>query len=217
VELLAWWDTCEPDVVIEDDHTIVVVEVKLFADFGEDTGEGLQLRREWRDGERRARAQSKDLFLIAVTNQSTPPESALRRQLAQADAPERQVSWLGWQDIARLIAGLHARPDVRGWADDLIAIFDRMALRPFQGFEKAVAYARSIPPAELSWLSYRLNGATPPLRDGFRAAVLLSDEPMPTWSLLGGGDLVPSGFSRALKEVLAWIEKGGTTWKLTAN
>jgi hypothetical protein len=133
-----WWDNCEPDVVVEDEHSIVVIEVKLNAEFGTDTGQGPQLEREWRAGSRRAHVSSKKLFLITVTNHTMPPSTVILQQLAGTQAPTDQVAWLGWQDIVRYIAGLRARPQISGWADDLLALFDRMALRLFQGFGQSV-------------------------------------------------------------------------------
>lgn len=176
-----WWDTCEPDVVVEDAHTLVVIEVKLLAEFGEDTGGGLQLLREWRAGERRARAAGKDCFLLTVTNHVTPPVAAVRRQLATANAPAGRVCWLGWDGIARFVAALRASPDVKGWADDLVGVLDRMDLRPFQGFGSALAQARTVPSADVPWLGSVL---VPPDRQrvaGFGAAVALSRGASATW------------------------------------
>jgi hypothetical protein len=98
-----WWDTCEPDVVIEDDRNLYVIEAKLYSDFGEDSNGPSQLRREWSDGFVRAENAAKNLWLITVTNHATLPTFALRRQLTNSDADPTRVCWLSWSNIGLLL------------------------------------------------------------------------------------------------------------------
>src|SRR5262249_16868891 len=86
-----WWDTCEPDVVIEDDHNLCVVEVKLYSEFGESEAIGHQLSREWLDGLRWGERSGKALWLVAVTNHLAMPTETLRRQLRGTTADLTRV------------------------------------------------------------------------------------------------------------------------------
>jgi hypothetical protein len=145
-----WWDTCEPDVVIEDEHNLCVVEAKLYAEFGVSEIIGHQLRREWRDGLRRAKETGKTLWLVAVTNHGADPEAIMRYQLDGSGAELTRVCWLSWSEIGRF---LQAHRDESSLAvfDDLLEILSRMGLAPFSGFSDLVRRCRGLLIAGLPW------------------------------------------------------------------
>jgi hypothetical protein len=81
------WDICEPDVVLEDDENLCVIEAKLYSDFGEDAPAGSQLRREWTDGLRRAQDAGKEVWLIALTNHTTEQSFTTQKIQTQNSHP----------------------------------------------------------------------------------------------------------------------------------
>jgi len=182
-----WWDVCEPDVVLEDDENLCVIEAKLYSDFGEDAVAGSQLRREWTDGLRRAHDGGKHLWLVALTNHTTIPRGAIERQLVRANAEPTQVCWLSWLEVGRFLRGL--RDDsTGGWAEDLLELLSSMGLAPFDGFgqvlQESIALARAV-------------GA--PSAKGWR---------FPPTSGLGG-----VGFGPVLSVAREWVQKGDGRWQ----
>jgi hypothetical protein len=177
-----WWGSCEPDVVIEDTQTLCVVEAKLYADFGESELVGNQLDRQWRDGSRLAQETEKELWLLAVTNHTTPPAGTLYRQLARSDADYRRVCWLSWLTIAQF---LHQNRECVAAEifDDLMELLSRMGLAPFLGFGAALETATSLP----------------------RLAPTL-------WQFSTKLETDVLGFGRALTEASYWARRGSRLW-----
>ncbi len=116
-----WWGTCEPDVVIEDERNLCVVETKLYSQFGQDIGAGHQLRREWAAGCERVADEGKQLWLVTLTNHTTMPEADIRQQLWRSQADSAHVCWLSWLEAGRLLRELDDEA-VQGWRDDLLEL-----------------------------------------------------------------------------------------------
>jgi len=190
------WDICEPDVVLEDDENLCVIEAKLYSDFGEDAVAGHQLRREWIDGLRRAQDEGKELWLIALTNHTRVPEEAIRRQLARADADPCRICWLSWLEVGRFLRNVPDDP-TSGWAEDLLELLSRMGLAPFDGFRQVAGR-----PTGLPWVDRMVLGEG---RAG--AGGLGSDKrPAPTPANVG--------FGPALAVAREYIHRGGAQWSL---
>lgn len=180
------WETCEPDVVIEDERNLCVIEAKLYSEFGEDVGAGTQLRREWIDGIRRSQETGKELWLVTLTNHGSIPDEAIQRQLARGAANLSHVSWLSWLEIGRFVRGLKGER-LTGWREDLLELLTRMGLAPFDGFGEAIKLAMS-PSRGLPWArEVLLNGK-------LRGTV---------------------GFGPPIQAAIEWKEKGGVRWRLT--
>ena len=180
------WETCEPDIVVEDDRNLCVIEAKLYSEFGEDMGAGSQLRREWSDGLRRSREMGKELWLVTLTNHGSVPEEAIRRQLVRTTADLSRVCWLSWLEIGRFLRGL--KNEAAGpWSNDLLELLSRMGLAPFDGFGEAIKLAMS-PSRGLPWArEILLNGK-------LRGTV---------------------GFGPPIQAAIEWKETGGVRWRLT--
>jgi hypothetical protein len=212
------WDTCEPDVVAEDDANLYVIEAKLFAGFAEDAGRGSQLRREWIGGSARAVEVGKDLWLLVVTNHSTPPWPSIVRQLEDAGADPTRVCWLSWFDVGRFLQEVND-PAISGWRDDLLELLARMGLLPFEGFETVAGYARSMEDA-LPW--------TRPLALDLQSGVTVGFGPIlayvaatrfhpdwRVWAALTTDGVAFSGFSQAAQRAAHWLLNGGPSWAPT--
>lgn len=180
-----WWDVCEPDVVVEDEENLCIIEAKLYSEFGEDTTTGSQLRREWTDGFRRAQRVGKQLWLVALTNHASLPEEAIRRQLARAGSESSRVCWLSWFEIGRFLDGL-GEELASGWREDLLELLSRMGLAPFDGFGEIISYSALIP-TSLPWA-----------------------ERLP----LGAERLQTVGFGPALSVARECGQRGGAQWRL---
>jgi len=214
------WDTCEPDVVAEDDGNIYVIEAKLFAEFGEDTGTGSQLRREWIDGHARAADAGKVVWLIVVTNHSTPPWSTIERQLEQADADPARVCWLNWFDIGHFFQNLDD-PAAKGWRADLLHLLARIGLLPFDGFGAVADYASSIEGAP-PWTQPLALGTQSRVRVGFgpmlayvASAPCRSDQYV--WALLHTDVARLPSFGPAVGRAADWLVSGDAPWTPTLN
>ncbi len=156
------WETCEPDIVVEDDRNLCVIEAKLYSEFGEDMGAGSQLRREWSDGLRRSREMGKELWLVTLTNHGSVPEEAIRRQLVRTTADLSRVRWLSWLEIGRFLRGLNNEA-AGSWSKDLLELLSRMGLAPFDGFGEITARAL----ATRSVMSWRLASGVDVANVGF--------------------------------------------------
>jgi hypothetical protein len=206
------WDTCEPDVVAEDGSNLYVIEAKLYAEFGGDTGQGTQLRREWIDGRARAAGAGQDLWLIVVTNHSAPPWPLIEQQLAQAGADRARVCWLGWFDIGRFIQELDD-PTASGWRADLVDLLARMGLLPFRGFEAVGRYAGSIA-GGLPWTRPLALQGHGELAVGFGPALACAARapgwPDPrVWAARHVGAAGVRGFGPAVERAEAWPPSRG--------
>lgn len=127
------WRNCEPDVVLEDTHTVVAVEAKLWSGFADDVGLGAQLEREARDAIAVAAATGRSAALLVVTNDGAAPRQALEQQILSKGA-SLPVAWIGWGDILLYMAR-HAR-DVLPFAD-VLDVAQVVGILPFAGFGKA--------------------------------------------------------------------------------
>lgn len=214
-----WWDTCEPDLVVEDARTICVIEAKLYAEFGESEIIGNQLRREWSDGSHRARESDKQLWLLAVTNHTTIPDATLRRQLAGSYADGTHVGWLSWLEVGRFLQ--QRRADVAGGAvDDLLELLSRMGLAPFVGFGELVAECRTLPPRGLPWVHelYLETGQPTPgpwFGAAAEVATSLRKAPVAVWQFSAPSSPDIRGFSHVIERVREWQIAGGTTWRFS--
>jgi len=188
-----WWDVCEPDVVLEDDENLCIIEAKLYSDFGEDATAGSQLRREWVDGLQRAQDAGKELWLVALTNHTTVPEEEIKRQLARAGADLSRVLWLSWFEIGRSLRS-PKHESVIGWSEDLLELLARMGLAPFDGFSQAISY-----PTGLPWIDRGVLGEERPRIVGFRGATF------PPGII---------GFGAAISAARECIQRGGAEWRL---
>jgi hypothetical protein len=206
-----WWDVCEPDVVVEDDANLCVIEAKLYSDFGEGPTAGSQLRREWIDGLRRSHDAGKELWLIALTNHTTIPRGAIERQLVRANAEPTQVCWLSWLEIGRFLRNLADDP-TSGWAGDLLELLSRMGLAPFDGFALPDGYASGVLWLDSVILREERLGAV-----GFSSAIAqaraLCAASVVTWRLTSLG-AATVGFSPAVSAARECVQRGGAEWKL---
>ena len=216
-----WWDVCEPDVVLEDDENLCIIEAKLYSDFGEDATAGSQLRREWTDGLQRALDEGKELWLVTLTNHTTIPRAAIERQLVRANAEPTQVCWLSWLEVGRFLRELRDDP-TSGWAEDLLELLSRMGLAPFDGFGQPLSCPSGVP-----WLDGVILREERPGPIGFRAAMALARGLGPRltipWRLapapagweppvsFGGGTI---GFGPAISAARECIQRGGAEWRL---
>jgi len=217
-----WWDVCEPDVVVEDEENLCIVEAKLYSEFGEDATAGSQLRREWTDGLRRAQETGKRLWLVALTNHTTVPEQTIRRQLARADAEPSRVCWLSWFEIGRFLRGLTDEL-VSGWSEDLLEVLSRMGLAPFDGFGE-VLRDLGLTPTVLPWVNRIILGEERPETVGFRDAVALARAlaplSIPDWRLTvpvsrrSTATFGTIGFGAALSAAREHGQRGGAQWRL---
>lgn len=98
-----FYDGTEPDVVIISGDYAVLVEAKEHAGFGH-----RQLEREWAGLKQFAPARGRELFILAVTNDTTVPDqiTVLRSGLEE---PAR-CSWLSWTNIADVLR--EGQPDL---------------------------------------------------------------------------------------------------------
>lgn len=165
---LSWsfWPTlgrCEPDVMIEDEHTVCLIEAKLFSDFGPDLGSGSQLVREWALGSAYAAALGKDFYLLAVTNHSIIPREAIHRQLQAGSCNHENIGWLSWSEIGRALDEIREGTDA-AWCEDVVALLGKMGLAPFDGFR-----IRSFPDFRAAWIKpLALPNALPTTHANFR-------------------------------------------------
>jgi hypothetical protein len=209
-----WWGTCEPDVVIEDDRALYLIEAKLYSDFGQETATvARQLRREWTDGLRHSASCGKSLHLIAVTNHTTIPADTLRRQLAGAHADLSRVSWLSWTDIGRYLRDAPCTDEGRGCVDDLLELLARMGLAPFDGFADALTEARALPRKDIPWASDPL----PPLIENLTRRRIRFTGPQQTSSKGPPTPTLAGGFAAALNEAREWAAQGAPQWRLTTT
>jgi hypothetical protein len=211
-----WWDTCEPDVVVEDGESLCVIEAKLYSEFGEDATAGRQLRREWAEGLRRSQEAGKEMWLLAVTNHAVIPEDAIRWQLARASADMSRVCWLSWWEIGRFLRGLRDEL-VSGWRKDLLELLSRMGLAPFDGFGEAIREALLIP-ISLPWAEHVMLGEEKAGAVGFGDVIALahalSVSSAMTWRINPALSLGIIGFNPAVSVAREWEEKGGAQWRL---
>jgi hypothetical protein len=207
-----WWDVCEPDVVVEDEENLCIIEAKLYSEFGEDATTGSQLRREWTDGFRRAQKVGKRLWLVALTNHASFPEEAIRRQLVRAGSESSRVCWLSWFEIGRFLDGLGDEL-ASGWREDLLELLSRMGLAPFDGFGEIISYSALIP-TSLPWAERLPLGAerleTVGFREAIEAARALGESPARDWRL----GLRTVGFGPALSVARECGQRGGAQWRL---
>jgi hypothetical protein len=145
------WETCEPDVVVEDKDTVCIVEAKLYSDFGEDVGAGRQLRREYADGLHYARGAGKELWLVALTNHATMPRDAMQAQLGGSAAHPARVAWLSWLEVGRLLQSARGE-GVVAWCEDLLELLRRMGLAPCEGFGRSLERGTLVSMAGLPWM-----------------------------------------------------------------
>jgi len=216
-----WWDICEPDVVVEDDENLCVIEAKLYSDFGEDATAGTQLRREWTDGLARAREVGKELWLVTLTNHTPSPRAAMERQLARADARPSHVCWLGWLEVGRFLRNLTDDP-TGGWAEDLLELLSRMGLAPFDGFAQPVGCLTGVP-----WLDGVILGEERPGTIGFRASMVLACGLGPSFTIPWRLAPAPAdrerpgsfragtiGFGASISAARECAQRGGAEWRL---
>ena len=158
-EFWPWWGTCEPVVAIEDATSLCAIEAKLDSQFGP-----RQLWREWTDG--RERSAGKQLWLLAVTNHASFPEDEIQRQLEGREIDRSRICWLSWLEVGRLLRDPRSSDVsngwnkdlskvVKGWSEDLLDVFTRMDLAPFDGFCAAISEARSAR-TDLPWMQQSL-------------------------------------------------------------
>jgi hypothetical protein len=211
-----WWDVCEPDVVVEDEENLCIIEAKLYSEFGEDTTTGSQLRREWTDGLRRAGAVGKQLWLVALTNHTVLPEEAIRRQFARAGPEPPRLYWLSWFEIGRFLRGLEHEL-LAGWSEDLLQLLSRMGLAPFDGFGEIITYSASIPTG-LLWAERVVLGEERPQPVGFGSAIAtactLSPSLVEAWRLAAVFGFGVVGFGAALSVARKCRWRGGAQWRL---
>lgn len=211
-----WWDVCEPDVVVEDEENLCIIEAKLYSEFGENETAGSQLRREWADGLRRAQEAGKQLWLVALTNHTMVPDEAIRQQLARAGAESCRVCWLSWSEIGRFLRGLRDEL-VSGWSEDLLEVLTRMGLAPFDGFGEIVRYSASTTTSS-SWVDRLVLGEERPEPVGFGGAMALartlSASRAKSSRLTPAFGLGVVGFGAALSAARECRQIGGAPWRL---
>jgi hypothetical protein len=176
-------DGCEPDVIIDLQHSVVLVEAKLRAPFGDD-----QLEREVVFAHRRA--GGRPWRLLCVTTHHREPAyrgTALAKGVASSFADEnalglspceieRRIAWMPWSEIAtRLEESLETLappPHAVALIEDVLAsLCSRGLMRPpFHGFGR-------VPPMSLAWAASPWSTtAAPPSERGFHWRVpALSD------------------------------------------
>lgn len=210
-----WWDTCEPDVVVEDQRNVYLIEAKLYSEFGEDLGAGAQLRREWREGSSRSREAGKQFWLIAVTNHASLPEAEIKRQLADTSADLSHVCWFGWSDVARLLRTRLAE-QCEGWREDLLELLIRMGLAPFDGFDEVMTTSRLMR-VGLPWMEESFWGVEGIGFVGFGTVseYLCSLRPfsIKPWRLAPVAPFDGVGFGECLAQALRYVSKGGMLWR----
>jgi len=208
------WDICEPDVVIEDDGNIYLVEAKLYSAFGEDAGAGTQLRREWREGLKRSREVGKAMWLLTVSNHASMPAGELLRQLQGSSADPTHVCWISWSEVARVLANEDAE-ECKGWCEDLLEVLTRMGLAPFDGFGETLE-AASIPRMDLPWVGDSILGGDAGGSPGFADVLNMATSLHPiSLSTLAQESIVTGmsvGFSESIAQAQACAENGGAKW-----
>jgi len=208
------WDTCEPDVVIEDEGSVYLVEAKLYSAFGEDAGAGTQFSREWREGARRSLEEGKAFWLVAVTNHASMPVAELLRQLRGSSADPTHVCWIGWSEVARLLDNEQAE-ECRGWSEDLLEVLTRMGLAPFDGFGETLK-AAATQQMDLPWVRNPVLGGDAGGSPGFGEVLEIASSlhPITVNALnlkpLQAGECV--GFSECIAQAEAYVEIGGAQW-----
>jgi hypothetical protein len=147
------WSGCEPDVVIEDEENLCIIEAKLLSDFGKGEEGTRQLAREWRDGLKATRKSHKTLWLLALTNHGTIPREDIEHQLANVDFEPHHLLWLSWFDVGRVIQSWSDK-SLLAWRSDLLELLSRFGLSPFDGFKEFLAKVASLQIGQAAWLSH---------------------------------------------------------------
>lgn len=132
----------EPDVIIEVDRTMIVIEAKYESGFSAN-----QLAREWLHGSQVARANKLGgPWLLAVTPHPMAP-SAIEEALSELNKenlggfkPNGQdsIKWLPWRRIASVIRefGSSAMPHEKALVDDVLELMKQRGVDSmFEGFE----------------------------------------------------------------------------------
>jgi hypothetical protein len=215
------WESCEPDVVVEDATTLCVVEAKLYADFGKGIPETRQLAREWRDGSDRADRAGKAFWLIALTNHGSQPTRAIAHQLEHGHADLSHVAWLSWSDVGRAI---RQAPDehVRRWREDLMDVLGRVGLAPFEGFRSGREAGDELSMV-LPWMSsanFRMERLPEPGFATLLASVAAQDTSTGVWHLAlrqrrpDKGRMAALGFGAAVDTAVETAVGGMPEWRL---
>ncbi len=150
-----WWaensdlaNGCEPDVVVSDARSLVVIEAKLFASFGAEEGKRDQLDREWRHGQRKLeRLGVAELWLVPVTADPSLPWGDILAQLDGTGAELDHVAWLNWTSISRRLRRLadDARfTRSRGWISDIRHLIASIGLAEFNGYGDLITAASEL-------------------------------------------------------------------------
>lgn len=210
-----YWETCEPDVVIEDERNLYVIEAKLYSEFSEDAGTGTQLRREWVEGKKRSREAGKEFWLIAVTNHASLPQAEIRQQLARASADLSRTCWLGWSDVGRIIRTRQTE-EYSGWCEDLLELLTRIGVAPFDGFGQVVAVASSVPAGPL-WTEETVFGVDAEGPVGFGTVLEIAASSQSSfirpWRFLALGGIQQVSFAKSLEHARTYVGKGGIAWR----
>lgn len=89
----------EPDLVIETNRYLAIIEVKYLSSFGRSTGEsGHQLLREWKLGSEIARARDKQFHLLTLTPFAPSVEAEVRSLFSHGEVGSR-VHVRYWEDV----------------------------------------------------------------------------------------------------------------------
>lgn len=131
-------DRTEPDLVLIVGDHYVLIEAKLFADFGQKwEGGKSQIEREIEGGLNEANALKKSFHFIALTAHYHYPKDLFS---SFSDEIKVHIRWLNWQAIAGLLLGLLEGHDgsLEGglFAQDLYDLLDKKKLRGFLSFDR---------------------------------------------------------------------------------
>jgi hypothetical protein len=214
------WLTCEPDVVVEDDENLVVVEVKLYSDFGPAEDEDRrQLQREWKDGSRLAGECVKRFWLLTLTNHASLPRHVIEHQLSGSYADRKHVLWLNWFEVGRALQ--HAEERLIGsWRGDLLDVLGQMGLAPFDGFGRVASVAGHLLLGGIHWTSRTVftEFESPELGFAVTFERLARLDPMPnvTWGpRRRAATHLAVGFGRTLDELRHLNSGGSIEWQLS--
>lgn len=211
------WDECEPDVIIEDEGNLCVIEAKLYADFGDGDAPERQLWREWRDGLRHAQKSNKRFWLLALTNHGSLPLDSILRQLESTDADLSRVFWLSWFEVGRAIRRA-SDEQVGGWRQDLLEVFSRMGIAPCDGFAEVIRDTMALSISDMPWVASRPLPLEILPKQGFADAIAmvrrLDLANSATWKLALGRRVESPGFEQVVAVTKEAFDRGCPEWKL---
>jgi hypothetical protein len=162
----------EPDVLLDNDELLVLVEAKLYAGFGDN-----QLGREWIYLTRRAMGRRR--LVVPLTPYVVSREEILgiikedlvRLDVGIAPPSEAEIEPLTWSDLGQAILAERGfvEPHVQAILDDLRFVLESRGVlaRPFEGWPPAL---QSLPPCP-AWYGedwFDLDVPTADLREAWR-------------------------------------------------